>query len=92
MASALARVRVWDGGEIYVCNFNSSSISVIETSANEIGQTFLIGNNPSRAIVSGDNAMLYVSNFGSNAVSVYEIDIGKVLGALPTGIPAFSPV
>jgi len=74
-----------DGGEIFVCNFDSSSVSVIETGANEIGQTFLIGTNPARAIVTDDNNTLLVSNFGSNSLSVYAIDIGRVLGELPTG-------
>jgi YVTN family beta-propeller protein len=74
-----------DGGEIFVCNYDGSSISVIETGANEVGQTFLIGSNPVRAVVSDDNSTLYVSNLTSDSLSIYAVDIGRVIGTLPTG-------
>jgi YVTN family beta-propeller protein len=35
--------------------------------------------------VSDDNDTLYVSNLTSNSVSIYAIDIGRVIGTLPTG-------
>jgi YVTN family beta-propeller protein len=74
-----------DGGELAVCNFDSNSISMIETNTNEVGSTYLIGTHPTRALATSDNARLYVSNFGSNAVAVYDIDSGKVIAAVPVG-------
>ena len=74
-----------DGGEIFVSDYDSDAISVIETTANEVGNTFLIGTRPVRSVVSSDNTMLYTSDFGSNSISIYEIDIGKMLGAIPVG-------
>ena len=53
--------------------------------ANEVGNTFLIGTHPVSSAVSSDNTMLYVSNFGSNAVAVYDIDMGKIVASLPVG-------
>ncbi|MGH9567901.1 MAG: YncE family protein, partial [Candidatus Angelobacter sp.] len=74
-----------DGGELVVCNFDSDNISIIETSTNEVGGSYLIGKHPTRGIVSSDNSRLYVSNFGSNSVAVYDIDMGKVIATMPVG-------
>jgi YVTN family beta-propeller protein len=74
-----------DGGELIVSNFGSNSISIIETTNNEVGASYLIGTHPARGVVTSDNSRLYVSNFGSNAVAVYDIDLGKVIASLPVG-------
>ena len=74
-----------DGGELIVCNFQSNNISIIETTNNEVGGSYLIGTKPARGLVSADNARLYVSNFGSNTVAVYDIDLGKVIASIPVG-------
>jgi YVTN family beta-propeller protein len=74
-----------DGGELMVCNFDSDSISIIETPTDEVSGSYLIGTHPSRAVVSDDNSRLYVSNFGSNSVAIYDIDMGKILASLPVG-------
>jgi DNA-binding beta-propeller fold protein YncE len=74
-----------DGGEVFVCNYDGSSISEIITGSNEVNNTFLIGDHPAQALVSSDNALLYVSNFGSDSVAVYSIDNGKRTGFVNTG-------
>ena len=74
-----------DGGELMVSNFDSDNISIIETSTNEVGGSYLIGAHPARGLVTADNSRLYVSNFGSNSVAVYDIDQGKVIASLPVG-------
>ena len=60
-----------DGGELFVSNFKSNNFSIVETGNNEVGGSYLIGDNPSQGIVSADNSLLYMSNFGSDTVSVY---------------------
>jgi len=70
-----------DGGEMIVCNFDSDSISMIETGTDEVGNSQEIGQHPARAVVTLDNSRLYVSNFGSNSVAVYDIDMGRRIGA-----------
>jgi YVTN family beta-propeller protein len=74
-----------DGGELMVCNFDSDNASIIETTTNEVGGTYLIGTHPAQGLVTRDNSRLYVSNFGSNSVAVYDIDAGKVISTLPVG-------
>jgi YVTN family beta-propeller protein len=68
-----------DGGEIFVCNFNSDSVSEIATGTNEVGGAYLVGAHPADAIVSADNGLLWISNFNADTVSVYSIDDGKLI-------------
>jgi YVTN family beta-propeller protein len=74
-----------DGGEIFVTNFGSDSISEIATGNNEVGGTYNIGTKPSRGVVSRDNSSLWVSNFGAESASLYSIDDGKVVAGVRTG-------
>lgn len=74
-----------DGGEIFVSNFGSDSISEISTWTNEVGGTYMIGSKPSGGVVSADNGTLWVSNFGADSVSLYSIDDGKLVGSVHTG-------
>jgi YVTN family beta-propeller protein len=74
-----------DGGELFVSNFGSDSISEVSTYTNEVGTTYPIGNKPVHGLVSGDNAALWVANFGSDSLSLYSIDDGKLVSTLRTG-------
>jgi YVTN family beta-propeller protein len=74
-----------DGGEIFVSNFDSDSISEISTWTNEVGGTYKIGNRPVRGIVSRDNGMLWAANFGADSIGLYSIDDGKLAGSVRTG-------
>jgi len=74
-----------DGGEIFVSNFDSNTVSEIATGANEVGGASLIGEHPSHGIVSPDNSTLWVSNFSANTVGVYSIDDGLRINAIQAG-------
>jgi YVTN family beta-propeller protein len=68
-----------DGGEIFVSNFDSDSISEIATGTNEVGGAYLVGAHPSSGIVSADNALLWISDFNADSISVYSIDDGRLI-------------
>jgi YVTN family beta-propeller protein len=74
-----------DGGEIFVSNYGSDSISEISTWTNEVGGTYTIGSKPARGIVSRDNSTLWVSNFGADSIGLYSIDDGRLTGSVHTG-------
>jgi YVTN family beta-propeller protein len=74
-----------DGGELIVCNFDSDSISIIETGNDEVGNSLEIGQHPSRGVVTHDNSRLYATNFGSNSVAIYDIDMGRRIDTLTVG-------
>ncbi len=84
-----------DGGELFVSNFGSGSISAISTYTNEVENTFPIGSQPVHSLVSADNTTLWVANFSSDSISSYSIDDGHMLGNVRTGSGpdslAFSP-
>ncbi len=68
-----------DGGEIFVCNFDSDSISEIDTYTNEVGGAYLVGAHPAYGIVSADNSLLWVSNFNADTIGIYSIDDGTLI-------------
>jgi YVTN family beta-propeller protein len=74
-----------EGGELFVSNFDSDSISEVFTDTNDINGSYLMGSHPVRGLVSEDNSQLYVSNFRSQEVSVYSIDDGKRTGSIHVG-------
>ena len=50
-----------DGGEVFVSNSQSNSISEVVTTTNDVGGAYMMGDNPMRGLVSRDNSLLYVS-------------------------------
>lgn len=54
-----------DGGELFVINSQSDSISEVVTNTNDISGATMIGDNPIRGLVTSDNALLYVANLRS---------------------------
>jgi YVTN family beta-propeller protein len=68
-----------DGGEVFAANSLSDSVSEIYNTTDEVGDTYMIGADPVRGLVSRDNALLYVANLRSQEVTVYSIDDGKRL-------------
>ncbi|MBW8748784.1 MAG: beta-propeller fold lactonase family protein [Acidobacteria bacterium] len=73
-----------DGGEIFVSNFNSNTISEISTWTNEVSNTFPIGPHPVHGVIGKDNTF-WVSNFGADMLSLYSIDDGKRVGSVRSG-------
>jgi YVTN family beta-propeller protein len=69
-----------DGGELFVSNFDSDSISEVVTNTNDVGGAYIMGSHPVRGLVTEDNSLLYESNFRSQEISVYSIDDGKRVG------------
>jgi len=74
-----------DGGEIFVSNSDSDSISEISTGTNEVGGTYVIGSRPVWGIVSADNGTLWVANYGADSIAVYSIDDGRLVGNVRAG-------
>jgi YVTN family beta-propeller protein len=66
-----------DGGELFVSNSLSDSISEVVTGTDDVGGAYMIGDNPVRGLVSSNNALLYVSDLHSQYVTVYSIDDGR---------------
>jgi YVTN family beta-propeller protein len=74
-----------DGGELFVVNSLSDSISEVVTNTNDVGGAYMIGDHPVCGLVSADNSLLYVGNLGSQVVTVYSIDDGRRAGFVRVG-------
>jgi YVTN family beta-propeller protein len=74
-----------DGGEIFVSNSMSDSISEVITGTDDVLGAYLMGADPVRGLVSADNSLLYVANLHSQKVTIYSIDDGKRVGAIQVG-------
>jgi YVTN family beta-propeller protein len=74
-----------DGGEIFVSNYDSDTISEISTQTNEVGGAYLVGPHPSHGVATADNSLLYFSNFSTGRVGTYSIDDGKLGDSVRVG-------
>ena len=74
-----------DGGEIFVSNSLSDSISEVVTNANYVIDATLIGEGPVFGLVSPDNSLLYVGNYRSQYVGIYSIDDGQRIASVRVG-------
>jgi YVTN family beta-propeller protein len=74
-----------DGGELFVSNSASNTISEVVTNSDDVGGAYLMGDGPIRGLVTRDNLMLYESNFRSQYVTIYAIEDGKRLTSIHVG-------
>jgi len=74
-----------DGGELFVSNYGSDTISEVSTWTNEVSGTYMIGARPVYGVVSADNSILWVANFGADTISEYAIDDGKLINVIRVG-------
>ncbi len=78
---------------LLVANGNSDSVSVINTSSNQVVRTISLarsgekykGSNPNALALSPDGKSLYVTLGGENAIAVVDWQQAKVIGRIPTG-------
>ena len=75
-----------DGSRAYVANWNSGSLTVLDTSTATptLASTITVGANPFGVALSPNGQRVYVSNFGSGTVSMITIPA--------TGSPTVSPI
>jgi DNA-binding beta-propeller fold protein YncE len=74
-----------DGGELFVSNSLSNTISEVVTTTDDVGGAYLMGDEPVRGLVSSDNSLLYVANARAQDVTMYAIDDGKRTGSIHVG-------
>jgi YVTN family beta-propeller protein len=78
-------------GYVYVANYNSWTVSVIDGSTNTVQATVPVGSYPNRVAFDSMNENVYVTNTGSDAVSVINGSTNKVVlnitvGSGPVGV------
>src|SRR5579864_5297690 len=74
----------------YVTNFNSGTVSVIDTQTNTVIATVSLGTNPAVVAITPDGSQAYVSDNGSSTVSVIDTQTNAVIATMSVGInPSF---
>jgi YVTN family beta-propeller protein len=76
-----------DGTRLYAANRGlfSNTVSIINTSSNQVVGEITIGNNPHSVAMSADGKRAFVSNTDSHSVSVIDTDQNATVGTIPTG-------
>lgn len=71
------------GSKVYVTNFRSSNVSVIDTATNSITHTITVGRGPRGVVGVGSN--IYVENFDDSTLSVIDTGTNTVTHTVYTG-------
>jgi YVTN family beta-propeller protein len=64
---------------LYVPNYYSNTVSVIDGSSNRVIDTVSVGSNPASIAINPKTNMIYIANYGSNTVSVIDGESDKLL-------------
>jgi YVTN family beta-propeller protein len=78
-------IQPWN--RLYVTNYLSNNVSVVDLTANRVMATIPVGNGPTGMAVSPDVQQVYVANSLSGTVSVISTALNQVTNTIP--IPSF---
>ncbi len=70
---------------VYVANFDSDTVSVIDVSTHTVIATIPVGSRPFGVAVKPDGTRVYVTNYGGNTVSVIDASTHTVIATIPVG-------
>ena len=68
-----------DGGELYVISPESHGLQAINTWTHEVGDFVVLGDSPTRGILSADASLLYVTDATANRVTAVDINNRRVI-------------
>ncbi len=79
-----------DGGELYVSNYGhqggGASVSIVDTTANQVEGSLVVGTGPWGLAVSPDGNQLYVANHQADTVDVINLQARHLQAAIPVGL------
>jgi YVTN family beta-propeller protein len=78
-----------NNGNMYMTNFNSDSVSVINPSTNTVISTIPVGSAPFGIAFNPNNGNMYVTNAGNNTVSVINPSTNTFVATIPVGSAPF---
>ena len=73
------------GTRVYVTNYDSNNVSVIDTATNTVVATVTVGSDPFGVSENPAGTKVYVANQGSNNVSVIDTATNTVVATVPAG-------
>ncbi|MCP1442925.1 YVTN family beta-propeller protein [Pseudomonas sp. GGS8] len=79
-----------DGSRVFVCNYISGTVSVIDTRNKKVIRTIAVEQYPRNIALGHEGKRAYVTNYGSSSVSVIDTDtyaVGNIMvGRHPSGV------
>src|SRR5262245_53970897 len=81
-----------DGKRVYVSNWGSRSVAVIDTADNQVINNIPVGDHPNDLELTRDGRLLYVADANSNTVSVVSTEQMKEIEAISTALHPKSPI
>jgi len=72
-------------GYVYVANYRSNTVSVINGATNKVIASIAVGSGPNGAAYDSSNGYLYVTNYNSNSVSVINGATNMVIASIAVG-------
>jgi len=78
-------------GYIYVANFFSSTVSVINGATNTVIATIPVGSMPAGVAYDPSNGYIYVTNYGSGTVSIISTSV-SANSTSPSVVPTWAVV
>jgi YVTN family beta-propeller protein len=70
---------------LYVTNYGSNTISVVDTRNNVVKETIPVGERPSDVVIDQGKERIYVANYHSNTISVVDTRNNVVKETIPVG-------
>jgi len=74
-----------DGGQVFSANFDSDSISAIDTESDEVTRTDTIADGPVRGVIGSDDSTLWIANFNADSINLWSVDDSQPEGGVRTG-------
>jgi YVTN family beta-propeller protein len=74
-----------DGGQLFSANFDSDSISAIDTDSDEVTRTDTIADGPVRGVIGKDDDTLWIANFNADSVNLWSIEDSASVASVRTG-------
>jgi len=68
-----------DGGELYVISPDSHGLQVINTWTHEVGDYMMLGDSPTRGILSADTSLMYITDAAAGRVTAVDINNRRVV-------------
>jgi len=72
-------------GELYVANFGSDNVTVIQADTGSVIKSIPVGSEPDAILFDADDGEVYVANNGSNNVSIIDARVNSVIGSITVG-------
>ncbi len=83
-------VAVASGGRLYVADWNSDEVSVIETSSETPAKTIKAGRAPAHLLLTPDEKLLFVANRESDSISAVRTADLTIAATIPVGHAPFA--